>query len=241
MRITVVVPAFNEAKLLPATLAAIEQARTAFHQRGWSSEIVVCDNNSSDGTSEIARRSGATVVFEPVNQIGRARNTGAAAATGDWLIFIDADSEPSVELFAAVADRIASGQVLAGGALIELDRAPRWARVGAEVWGLWSRLARHMAGAFIFVETSVFVEIGGFDARFFAGEELDLSQRLKVLARKRGRRIEILPRPRLRTSARKASLYTPKETFQFLLRALFRPKKTLSNRDDCHLWYDGRR
>ena len=49
------------------------------------------------------------MVFEPVNQIARARNTGAAAATGDWLVFIDADSHPSAELFAEVAEQIGGG------------------------------------------------------------------------------------------------------------------------------------
>ena len=54
----------------------------------------------------MAAATGATVVFEPVNQIARARNTGAAAATGDWLIFVDADSRPSAELFADVQEAI---------------------------------------------------------------------------------------------------------------------------------------
>jgi len=39
-----------------------------------------------------------------VNQIGRARNTGAACAGGDWIFFVDADSYPSVELFLEAAD-----------------------------------------------------------------------------------------------------------------------------------------
>ncbi len=241
MKISIVIPAFNEAKLLPATLKAIALARSAFHQRGWPSEVVVCDNNSTDGTSEIARESGAAVVFEPINQIGRARNTGAAAARGEWLLFVDADSEPSASLFAEVARRIEAGRVLAGGALVSMDAAPPWMRAGAWVWGIYSCLARHMAGSFIFVETAAFREIGGFSDRFFAGEELDLSQRLKVLARQRGRQIQIIRSPPLRTSARKAKLYTPRETVRFLARAFWRPRKTLTNRDECALWYDGRR
>lgn len=241
MKISVVVPAYNEAKLLPATLAALARAQMTFHHRGWNSEVIVCDNNSTDATAELGRAAGVVVVFEPVNQIGRARNTGAAAATGDWLIFVDADSEPSPELFAAVADLIAGGRVVAGGALIALDQGPPWATVVAEGWALWSRLARHMAGAFIFVETAAFRELGGFSNQLFAGEELELSQRLKALARRRGKTVQILARPRLRTSARKARLYTPREALRFLVRAVFRPKKTLSNRDECTLWYDGRR
>src|SRR5438876_11028275 len=77
----------------------MRSAMEAFAERGWPAELIVCDNNSDDRTAQIARAAGARVVFEPVNQIARARNTGAAHAAGEWLIFIDADSHPSRELF----------------------------------------------------------------------------------------------------------------------------------------------
>jgi glycosyltransferase involved in cell wall biosynthesis len=98
VKISIVVPAFNEEKLLPAALDSIRAARAAFDSRGWTSELVVCDNNSTDRTAEVARAGGAAVVFEPFNQIARARNAGAVRASGDWLIFVDADSQPSREL-----------------------------------------------------------------------------------------------------------------------------------------------
>ena len=104
MKISIIVPAFNEEKLIPETLRRILTATAAFSNRGWASEVIVCNNNSSDRTAELARVAGVRVVFEPINQIARARNTGAAAATGDWLLFIDADSHPEPELFADVAN-----------------------------------------------------------------------------------------------------------------------------------------
>src|SRR6188768_740915 len=103
MLVSVVVPAFNEEKLLAQSLRAIKESCTAFAERGWKWEIVVCDNNSTDRTAEIAAEEGATVVFEPINQISRSRNKGAGIASGDWLIFVDADSFPTKELFAATA------------------------------------------------------------------------------------------------------------------------------------------
>src|SRR5271170_7819256 len=121
MRISVIVPAFNEEKLIAASLQVIGAAMNSFSQRGWTSEIIVCDNNSTDSTAALARAAGATVVFEPVNQIARARNAGAAAATGDWLVFVDADSHPSAELFADVAEQIKTGRCLAGGSTVRLD------------------------------------------------------------------------------------------------------------------------
>src|SRR5438270_12832271 len=85
MKISVVVPAFNEERLLPGSLSSIRAAAEGFARLGWESELIVCDNNSNDRTAQIAKRAGAEVVFEPVNQIGRARNTGAARARGDWI------------------------------------------------------------------------------------------------------------------------------------------------------------
>src|SRR5260221_5303735 len=99
MKISLVVPAFNEERLLPGSLSSMRAAMQGFARLGWHSELIVCDNNSTDRTAEIAKSAGAEVVFEPVNQISRARNAGAARAGGDWIFFVDADSEPTVELF----------------------------------------------------------------------------------------------------------------------------------------------
>ena len=112
VKISIVVPAFNEERLLGGSLAQIKSAAGAFTQRGWDFELIVCDNNSTDRTAEIASAAGATVVFEPVNQIAHARDAGAAAATGGWLVFVDADSHPSAELFQDVAEQIRSGKCL---------------------------------------------------------------------------------------------------------------------------------
>ena len=97
VKISIIVPAFNEEKLIERSLLSIRSAATTFSQVGWEHEIIVCDNNSTDRTGELARAQGARVFFEPVNQISRARNAGAAAANGEWLVFVDADSFPSTE------------------------------------------------------------------------------------------------------------------------------------------------
>ena len=121
MKVSVVVPAFNEERLLAGSLAAIRAATRAFDDAGWACELIVCDNNSTDRTAEIARAAGARVVFEPVNQIARARNAGAARASGEWLVFVDADSYPSRELFAEVVAAIRGGRALGGGATVAFE------------------------------------------------------------------------------------------------------------------------
>jgi glycosyltransferase involved in cell wall biosynthesis len=242
MTVSIVVPAYDEARGLPATLASIRLAAAAFDARGWRHELIVCDNNSTDGTGDVARAAGATVVFEPVNQISRARNAGAAVAAGEWLLFIDADSHPSRELFDEAAAAIASGRCVAGGATVSLGHdATRLARSVVALWNVVSRIGRLAAGSFIFVEAAAFREVGGFSLELFATEELELFARLKQLARATRRRVVILHAHPLVTSDRKARLYTKQEITWSVLKSALTLGRAVRNRDDCYVWYDGRR
>ena len=240
-KVSVVIPAFNEERLLPATLQAIREASLGFGDWGWDHEWIVCDNNSTDRTAEIAAAAGARVVFEPVNQIGRARNAGARVATGDWILFVDADSRPTRELFADAVAAASRPGVIAIGSTIRLDGGGLSAAIAAEGWNFVSRFGHLLAGSFIMVDRNAFETVGGFSLEFYAGEELDLVRRLKAHGKPDCRRIVILHRHPLETSARKVRLYGPMETLGFLLRAVLRPRSTLRNRDSCFLWYDARR
>ncbi|MDP2028646.1 MAG: glycosyltransferase family 2 protein [Thiobacillus sp.] len=86
-RFSVVIPAYNSA----ATLArAIESVRA----QSWPAhEIIVVDDGSNDTTADVARQFGGTVrLIQQANSgVSVARNAGAAAASGDWLAFLDAD------------------------------------------------------------------------------------------------------------------------------------------------------
>ncbi len=241
MKISVVIPAYNEEKLLPEALRGVREALPAFTKRGWETEIVVCDNNSTDHTAQLAQAAGAQVVFEPFNQIARARNTGARAARGDWLVFMDADSSPSEALFAEVAEAIEGGRCLAGGVTLRLEGPYRVAVRISRVWNGISRAFRLMAGSFVFVEAKAFWSVGGFNQELFVSEEIDLSQRLKRLGRQQQRKLVILHRHPLLTSARKIHLYTPWEHLRFWLRTLCSFKRNFRRREECQTWYDGRR
>lgn len=241
VRISIVIPAFNEERLIGETVRQVQFASESFTRLGWETEIIVCDNNSTDRTAEIAQGVGARVVFEPVNQIARARNSGAAAATGDWLIFIDADSHPSLELFADVAGQIRGGRCLAGGSTVRMDSDSVVVRTGVRLWNGLSRWRHLLAGSFIFIEAAVFRKLGGFSRELFVAEELELSRRLRVFAKADGRGVVILTEHPLLTSARKMALYRPREHLWFLVRAAFNPKGTMGNREACGPWYDGRR
>jgi glycosyltransferase involved in cell wall biosynthesis len=241
VKVSVIVPAFNEERVLEASLRSVRGAMAALDRAGWQSELIVCDNNSTDRTAEIARATGADVVFEPINQISRARNTGAARATGDWLVFVDADSQPSARLFADVARVIQEGRAIAGGSTVQLDTREFAPALVVGWWNLVSRALKWAAGSFIFCEAAAFREVGGFSLELYASEEIDLFRRLKRLARRKGRTIAILHAHPLLTSARKAKLYTPREGLAFMAKTIATRGRTLRNPDDCYQWYDGRR
>lgn len=240
LKVSIVVPAFNEERLLAATLESIKAAAAVFDgSGGW--ELIVCDNNSTDRTAAIASAAGARVVFEPHNQISRARNRGAAAAAGEWLVFVDADSSPGTGLFLDLRAAIESGKCLAGGCTIAADSDSFVFRLGIRAWNAIGRINRWGAGSFIYCEAAAFHELYGFSEDLYASEELDFFQRLKPLARRRGRGILILHRHPLHTSDRKVRLYTWSELLGFLGRMILHPRRSLRSAAACRPWYDGRR
>ena len=96
--IYIIIPAFNESKRLPATLATVNGYLAA---SAWEfSEVVVVDDGSRDATAEVAEAAGARVLRNPGNRgKGYSVRHGMLEAKGDWALFSDADlSAPIGEL-----------------------------------------------------------------------------------------------------------------------------------------------
>ncbi|NIR28260.1 MAG: glycosyltransferase [Gammaproteobacteria bacterium] len=241
MKLSVIVPAFNEEKLITSCLVSIRAATAACEREGLEVEIIVVDNASSDDTARLAARRGARVVREPVRQIARARNAGAAVARGDWLLFVDADSWPSRALMREVFACMHDARIVGGGSTVRVRDVPLALTLVGVSWNALSRLCRWAAGSFIFCRATAFNAIGGFDVEFFAAEEIDFSRRLKRWARSRGQRFVILHRHPLLTSERRATLYSQRELFVSFWRMLRHPRRFFRDPRLCHPWYDGRR
>lgn len=236
-RLSVVIPAYNERLLLPEALAALS---SALGEVGWRehSEIVVCDNASTDDTAALAARLGARVVAEPRRNIAAARNAGARVARGDWLIFTDADSRVSPGLLADTLAALADPGIVAGGALVALDDARPRARRAAAIWNWISRRRLWAAGGYIFCRRADFLAIGGFDASFYASEELDFTRRVKALGRERGCRFVILTAHPLITSARKLDYRLGWRDYWGLLQFMLGRRSLAKDRRYCRFWYD---
>ena len=191
--ISFIVPAHNEERFLAAALASI---RAAAASAGVPFELIVVDDESTDGTADIARSCGAVVVAVSLRHIAAVRNAGARAASGDVLIFVDADTSVPAATLAGALDALARGAV-GGGARVQMDAsAAPWVR---RVWGIvslmfWLRLA---AGCFMFARRDAFDAVGGYDERLFCAEEIVLSRALGA----RGR--FVIVRDPVTTSSRK--------------------------------------
>lgn len=206
MLISVIVPAYNEAKFLRQTLGEIRHAIEANARDGLSWEIVVCDNNSRDETALIAQESGAVVVFEPINQISRARNTGASIAQGEWLLFIDADSYPSSELMADTLVVIQEGQFIGCGTTVLVEGGTLFNKLRMERLNPLFRLFNWSGGAFLLVQRQAFQAIGGFSMDLYAYEEVDFVMRLKRYGRNQNKKFTVLHRHPVITSGRKGDI-----------------------------------
>ncbi len=200
-------------------------------------EIVVCDNNSTDATAAVARDRGRLVVFEPVNQISRARNAGARAARGRFLVFVDADTEIPAALLHGGPRATLLGPGLRGRG----HRGHGGDRPGpcprlVTLWNALSR-ARHLAaGSFVFVLREAFDAVGGFSEKVYASEEIWLSRAVRRWGRPRGLRFEIIESPPVLTSGRKTRWYPTPVLLSVALLIMLMPF-LLRSRRFCWLWY----
>lgn len=98
MKISVIIPALDEAESIGKVLASIP--------RDQISEILVVDGGSRDGTVLLAQQAGAKVIHEPRRGYGRACARGAEAAQGEILVFLDADGADDLERLAYLVSPI---------------------------------------------------------------------------------------------------------------------------------------
>lgn len=231
---TVVIPAWNESMCITQVIDAINLARESLPFDG---EVIVVDNNSSDNTAELAIAKGAKVVFEAKNQIARARNCGARAATGDYLLFVDADTMVSSDLLSMALGLLKSGSVIGGGATVRFDQElTGFTRLLVRFWNWWSLRSQTAAGCFIFCTKAAFEAVGGFDEKQYVAEELYISRALRQFAKKQGKKFQIISDYPVMSSARKKQWFSTGQMIRQIL-VLLIPGAS-RNRRLCWVWYD---
>lgn len=179
MKVSIVVPAYNEEKYIGKTLESLDKLDRR------ADEVIVIDGGSTDKTAVVARKLGAKVVTVPHRGIGFARQKGLEAATGDIIAFTDADSTVPHDWTTKI---------------IETLSRPGVAAVYSEFWvpdGWWlyrffinvlqplyipifhflgSSLAPGQNTAFWRAKA---IEAGGYPVDFKIAEDLEMAHRLK--------------------------------------------------------------
>jgi glycosyltransferase involved in cell wall biosynthesis len=230
--ISFIVPAHNEAQLIGRTLVAISAAAT---ELAVPFELIVVDDGSSDGTAAIALAHGARVVPVQVRHIARTRNLGAQAASGETLIFVDADTLVPVPTLRAALAALSAGAV-GGGATVTFDgRVPVWGAILLPVVRAMLRVGNVPAGCFVFCRRAAFAAAGGFDERLYAGEEISFGRSLR-----RQGRLVILHEVVI-TSGRKLRTHTVREGLGLMVSVLRRGPASIRSRDRLEMWYGERR
>jgi glycosyltransferase involved in cell wall biosynthesis len=178
--ISVIIPAFNEERYLPATLQAVENSALFLRSRdGVNTEVIVVDNNSADATAKVARSLGARVVAESEHNIARVRNYGAATAQGKILVFLDADTHIPAGLLHRIHQVFAAPEYVGGAVDTEYRPKKRSLRVYLGLWRMLGRAVGMAQGATQFCLRDTFTALGGYDESLFMGEDVDFYARMR--------------------------------------------------------------
>lgn len=179
MRLSIIIPTFNEEKLLPILLRSIRsQSFTDY-------EIIVADNASTDKTRQIAENHGATIVSGGLP--GKSRNAGANDARGDTLLFLDADViltpsflQDTLTEFDEGRYGIATCQILALSNR-KVDLIMHWLYSWLII--ITAHIRPFAPGFCIFANRKINEFLGGFDEEIMLGEDSDYACRASKVAK----------------------------------------------------------
>ena len=186
--VSVIVPAYNEEKLLGACLRSLTAQKCSI-----AYEIIVVDNNSTDKTAAIARSfQQVKVLYESTPNVVAARQKGLEAARGEIVACADSDSRYPTNWVTTIYDLFKKNLAVVGIAgPAEPETNPYWAyfllRVSFQVIELIYRLTGRVvyAGAFNFAfRKNVFLKIGGYRTYLeHGGDEFDVLNRLQKIGK----------------------------------------------------------
>ncbi len=173
VRLSVIVPAYNEASYIHEMLISLEK------QTFRDFEIIVKDGESSDRTVDMAKKHADTIASSKDISVSDARNQGAKYASGNILVFVDADTVLPPNMLQRISDLMRNGNIVGGscrkipGSRNVLDRM---IYEFVNISTFFSRYL-HIGGAHgncMFIREDIFKKIGGFNPRIQIAEEQEL-------------------------------------------------------------------
>ncbi len=237
-RISLIIPAYNEEKLIGKCLESVERAKE-YYGKPSLIETIVVNNCSTDNTEKIALEYNAKVVFEEKRQIASVRNKGASFANSEVVAFLDADSTITPNMFTLIDRAMSSGKYIGGGTDV------RFERISLGIFctycitkfpGMW--LLGIMAGV-LFTEKKTFEEMGGFDESLYCAEDSIFAWNLKKYGKQKGKKFKVITDAYISTSSRSFDRFGDWYYFKILPRFLLHPYETITDKELCDkFWYN---
>jgi len=234
-RYSLIIPAYNEERLLGRLLDSVDAAR-ATYGRGDAVELIVADNASTDRTAVIAATRGCRVIAVEKRVIAAARNAGARAARGEFLAFVDADAQVHPATFVEIDRALADPRVVAGATGARLER-----------WSIGIAFTYAMIVPIVFVtgmDTGVtfcrkedFEAIGGYDESRLVAEDVAFLWALRRLGQTRGQRLARATRAKIVASTRKFDEFGDWHFFSVAIEALRHLMRRDLTRFTASYWY----
>lgn len=163
MRVSVIIPTYNEEKAIPDCLASLK------NQNYSDFEIILVDDGSSDGTPKVASGYGVKIFQQNHKGPGAARNLGSKSAIGDILVFVDADMTFDKNFLKNLVKPIIAGK--AKGTFSKYEYVSNWDNPWARCWNInqnWEEKRRHPKNypdkqkVFRAITKKEFARVGGF-------------------------------------------------------------------------------
>jgi glycosyltransferase involved in cell wall biosynthesis len=200
IKISVIIPAFNEEKFLGNCLLSLKE------QDFKDFEIIVVDNNSTDKTREIAKQFGVILVPEKKQGVAFARNKGAKIAKGEILVFTDADTILPKNWLSRIKEEFERDkELIAFGGSCQFYSGPISARLASKfLLKPFLFLDKFFSGGFnlmgcnMAIKKEAFFEVGGFNENLKLNEDVEISYRLRKMGK-----VKFDPNFKVKTSGRR--------------------------------------
>lgn len=183
MKISVVIPAYNEEKYLPKTLASIATLNRK------ADEVIVIDGGSTDKTKEVAKKMGAKAITIAHRGIGYARQKGLGAATGDIIAFTDADTIVPHDWLNKIEHALSQPGVVGvySGFHVPDGWFPYWFFINY-IQPVSSLIAHYLGIPMAPGQNTAFlrmkaIEVGGYPTDFKIAEDIEMARRLRTAGR----------------------------------------------------------